>query len=176
VGTEVEIKEGKTNSRYECTAKGCTKNKTGKYRDLESCEQDCEKVKKSKKKKYACINGNCVSHINGSYNTLEDCKNLCATDTTTQTNTTVVIMYSCLDGVCFEDSDGLYSSIDTCIAACETREEEPREDGDEERDEERDEEDDPVDGGDSRDDGVCEDGYYWCEELRMCLHETDPCG
>ena len=82
-------------------------------------------------------------------------------------------MYSCLEGVCFEDTDGIYPSIDICVANCESHEEEPRDDGDEREDEPpRDEEDGPVDGGD----GVCPDEYYWCEELRMCLHETDPCG
>ena len=133
VGTEVEVKEIKDNARYECTVKGCTKNKTGKYRDLESCEQDCKKsIKKKKKKKYACIDGNCVTHINGAYNTLEDCTNVCTATQTTQNNTTTVtIMYSCLECVCFEDPDGNFSTIDTCIAACETQEDEPREDGDE---------------------------------------------
>ena len=179
VGTEVVVKEVKDNSRYECAIKGCTKSKTGKYRDLESCEEDCKKAKKHKKKKrYACINGACILHPSGTYNTIEDCKSICTTDTTTQTNnTTETIMYSCLEGVCFEDTDGIYTTMDICIAACETREEEPREDGDEDvppLDEGRDDDGDEDRDGD-RDGGVCPDEYYWCEEIKRCQHESDPC-
>ena len=172
IGTDVDVKVVSDNSRYDCTVKGCTKSTKGKHRDLESCEQECGKIEK---KKYACINGNCVQHSKGEYS-LEDCKSLCITSPTTETTTTSdVVMYSCVEGVCFEDADGIYPSIDMCIANCETHTDEPRDDGEEREDEPRDEEDGPVDGGDSGDDGICEDEYYWCEELRRCQHESDPC-
>ena len=173
VGTDVEVKEVISHSRYECTIKGCSKSNTGKYRDLESCEKEC---KKRKKKKYACINGTCIQHISGEFTTLEDCKNVCKTNNvTTQTNTTQVVMYSCLEGVCFEDPSGTYPSLDVCITNCETQTDEPREEGQEREDEPRDEDEDRREEDDRRDDGVCPDEYYWCEEIRRCQHESDPC-
>ena len=106
-------------------------------------------------------------------------KNFNNLNKTTQTNnTTETIMYSCLEGVCFEDTDGIYTTMDICIAACETREEEPREDGDEDvppLDEGRDDDGDEDRDGDRDDGGVCPDEYYWCEEIKRCQHESDPC-
>ena len=180
VGTDVEVKETEDNSRYDCTIKGCSKSTKGDYRDLKSCEKEC---KKRKKKKYVCLDGICKQHINGDFNTLEECKKSCRQNVvTTQTNTTRVVMYSCLEGVCFEDPEGIYSSIDTCITNCETQTQEPRDEGEETITvlELRDDESLEVDKGERRkekekDSGVCPREYYWCEELRRCQHESDPC-
>ena len=89
-------------------------------------------------------------------------------------------MFSCEDGLCFEDDKGYYRSYEDCVAICSKRDvpPPPSTTGP------------PTGGGsppesdtpsledtlpDDTTEGVCTDGYYWCESSSTCISIDKPC-
>ena len=112
------------------------------------------------------------------------------------------VTYICADGVCFPYDGGphdgpIYSSLESCVAKCvaapppppdtpsgEEEEKGGASDITDERDEPEVKQDEEKPVGkdisdisefDSDKEGICKEGYYWCESLGRCISLKEPC-